>query len=65
MKRKEYNRKELKKLCLMKVNGESKKVFKFIRLEKPNKLYYGKRKYVYFLFKEGTENAVYNAARFL
>lgn len=53
MKRKEYNRKQIKKMCLMKINGESKKIFRFVRLDKPNNIYYGKRRYVYFLLKGG------------
>lgn len=51
MKRKEYNRKQIKKMCLMKINGESKKIFRFVRLDKPNNIYYGKRRFVYFLLK--------------
>jgi hypothetical protein len=51
MKRKEYNRKQIKKMCLMKIKGESKKIFRFVRLDKPNNMYYGKRRYVHFLLK--------------
>ena len=40
----------------MKINGESKKIFRFFRLDKPNNVYYGKRRFVYFLFK-GMKNA--------